>query len=965
MKNKVFIYTVIFILLLSIPTSCLVQREKDGFVIASAGTTARLVIDENENQVVYTAANLFADDVSRVTNYRPVINTGTKSGYQIKAGTMGTSPGFDEECKKAGIDTDELKSQWEAYVLKVVPGSNSQTLLIAGSDPRGTAFGFMEFSRLIGVSPWYWWADVSPVKQESISLPDSLFLENAPRVKYRGIFLNDEDWGLQPWAAKTFEPETGDIGPKTYEKIFELLLRLKANTIWPAMHNCTRAFFTYPGNIKMADKYGIWVGSSHCEPMLRNNVDEWHRWNPSSGERGEWNFDENPEQIKEYWKQRVVTTADYDGIYTVGMRGIHDGSMPGGRNLNDKVEILGHVLDAQRNMLTEMTGEEITSIPQIFCPYKEVLELYKAGAEIPEDVTIMWADDNHGYIRQLSNDRERKRTGGAGVYYHISYWGRPHDFLWLESIPVSLIWEEMDKAYQTNAKNVWIVNVGDIKPNEIGMNFFLEMAWNPDQFSPETLDAYYTRFAESQFGSQYAEEIGELLRKYFQLGFSRKPEHMGWNSVYPNAPIRDPDYLLFDNGDEVQQRIDAYETLEDQAEKLYEKMPAYLKDAFYQLVGYKVIGASNMNKKILYAYKSRIYAHQGRVIANQYARKAEDAFEKIREATIYYNDLMAGGKWKYMMTCNPRGLPVFDMPETGSYHPAQQAAGGIIPEGCRVVTDTGEGTLTLPVFNSVTDRSYFIDVFNSGAQPLKWEAEAADGWIKTSKTSGETETQERIWVSIDWSSVPSNDTVHSTLRIKLNGQNHAVLIKAFKPGRSIVEKNMFIEDNGVVSMNAESFSGVQNTPEGRWQTIQGLGRMSDAIGSFPVTAKPIHSGELSKAPELSYNFYTFSDGEVKLQFHCLPGQPVNDDYQLRFAVVIDDGEPAVINAALKQEMDEHNEEWQKNVLSAVTVKESGATIRGTGKHNLKIRMIDPGVVLDKIEIVLSEKTGNIHAASTH
>lgn len=924
-------------------------------MIASPKITATLVLDKNEHHLVYTAAGLFADDVNKITGKPLRIESVSDGQSQIKVGTLGVNSDFDKECKESGIDTESLKLKWEAYAIKVVSNSKRNTLLVAGSSPRGTSFGLMELSRMIGVSPWYWWADVRPKKKEIVELPKNFEIEDAPKVKFRGIFLNDEDWGLKPWASKTFEPETGDIGPKTYEKIFELLLRLKANSIWPAMHDCTSAFFTYPGNIKMADKYGIWVGSSHCEPMLRNNVDEWHRWNPITGTRGEWNFDENPAQLKEYWTQRIDTTAKYDGIYTVGMRGIHDGDMPGGKDLNDKVRILHNVLDAQRNILHEVTGKDVTTIPQIFCPYKEVLNIYQAGAKIPEDVTIMWADDNNGYIRQLSNTEERKRSGGAGVYYHISYWGRPHDFLWVESIPVSLIWEEMHKAYQTNAKNVWIVNVGDIKANEIGMNFFLEMAWNPETYFPDNLDQYYTHFAEKQFGKENSKEIGKILKQYFQLGFSRKPEHMGWNEVYPNTPIQNPELSLFSNGDEVQQRIDAYDKLEKQTESLYEKMPDRLKDAFFQLIAYKVIGASNMNKKLLYAYKSRVYAQQGRNSSNVLASNAEKAFVKIKEATETYNNKISAGKWKNMMTYNPRQLPVFDMPKTASYSPLEEMEGHILPEGYSSFSNVELKVSSLPAFNSLTNRSYFVDVINSGKQLLNWEASGFENWVKVSKTVGKTTTDERVWVSINWTLISSTDTVQSSIQFKVNGKNYPVRIKALKLNDLLLARNTFVEDNGIVSIEAENYSEIQNATECKWQTIQGLGRLNDAIGSFPVTAKSFEIDELNVSPELTYKFVTATSGKAKLYFYCIPTQPINNDYKLRFAVSIDNAKPIIVNAALKEAMDENNLEWKNNVLRSVTIQEISTSMPARENHTLKIKMIDPGVVIDKIEIVMGKK----------
>jgi len=964
MKSKIVRQGILF---LSVSLYCLLPtisfaQENTCFVISSPNNCAQIIFNKNEDELVHTATRLFSDDVYNVSGQRPELTAVGDTKYQIKIGTVGLDKDFDKECKKAGIDVDELKTEWETYNIKVVAQAKRNTLLVVGSNPRGTAYGLMELSRMIGVSPWYWWADVEPEKQEMISLPNDMFLEDAPQVKFRGIFLNDEDWGLQPWAAKTFEPETGDIGSKTYEKVFELLLRLKANAIWPAMHNCTRAFFTYPGNIKMADKYGIWVGSSHCEPMLRNNVDEWHRWSPSNNKRGDWNFDENPEQLKEYWRERIDTTAQYDGIYTIGMRGIHDGGMPGGKTLQDKVQILNRVFQAQREILGEVTGKDATSIPQIFCPYKEVLDIYRAGANVPDDVTIMWADDNNGYIRQLSNNKERKRSGGAGVYYHISYWGRPHDYLWLESTPVSLIWEEMNKAYQTNAKNVWIVNVGDIKSNEIGMDFFLDMAWNPEKYLPGNLDSYYSKFAKNQFGEQYALQIGEILKKYFQLGFSRKPEHLGWNGVYPNTPVQDPELSLFNYGDEVQKRIEAYDSLEQQAGKLYSNMPDRLKDAFFELVLYPVTGASNMNKKMLYAYKSRVYAQQKRNSANGYAEKAQKAFGIIKQETEKYNHEIANGKWKNMMSYHPRNLPVFDMPKVGLYKPEEGQRGGIVPEGYVEAVSPIPASSSLPEFNSLTQKEHFIDIFNSGTKPLKWKAQVDHPWVKLSQTSGLLDTEIRITVSIDWDVIPVENSIQSAINIQISDHKYLIGLHIVNPDWVVPDEKSFVEDNGVIAVEAENFSRIKRTGQANWQKINGLGRTGDAMGTYPISLHSFLDNEEKKAPVLEYDFYSTSTGNATVLFYCLPSQPVNSEYQLRFAVQVDNNQPIIVNSMLTEKMDEHNSEWQNNVLNASSIKTCQIHLNKAGKHVLKVRMIDPGVVLDKIEIDLKGKKASYFGA---
>jgi hypothetical protein len=916
------------------------------FDIVTPGTKAGIVYD-TECTLDSIAANLLADDIERISGYRPMVSADISraNGNVIVVGSI-TSKTLDQFRSK--INLDSLKGKWESYGFRILKSPSKKiknALLITGSDFRGTAYGVFSLSARLGVSPWYWWADVVPVQRKSLSVNMNDFTSEPPSVKYRGIFLNDEDWGLQPWAAKTFEPETKDIGPKTYGKIFELLLRLKANTIWPAMHHCTKAFYSIPGNKEMAAKYQIFIGTSHAEPMLRNNVGEWNQ-----KLFGEYNYATNSKVVKEYWQNRIKELdSDDNYIVTVGMRGIHDSGMQGNFTKEEKVNLLQTIITDQRKMLGAILKKDATTIPQAFVPYKEVLEVYSDGAKVPDDVTLVWPDDNQAYIRQLSDANERKRSGGAGVYYHISYWGRPHDFLWLESVPVSLIWEEMNKAYQTNAKDIWIANVGDIKPIEVGMNFFLDMAWNQKQFSPENISSYYTRFAGEQFGEAYGKEIGDILTSYFQLAFSRKPEHMGWSQIYPNTPIKDPELSLFNYGDEVQNRIDAYTKLEEQVTIMQNKLPEHLKNAFFQLVGYKVLGASYMNKKILYSYKSRVYASQGRVSANLYAEKAKRAFEDINKITEEYNRLN-NGKWMYMMTYNPRNLPVFGMPEVGHVEPNQQSAAGIAIEGLSQPVLAGNES-PLPTFLSSTSRKYFIDVFNVGKEKIKWVAKAKDPWVRLSSVEGETTGDERIWVSVDWSRVPINQTVNSTIEVNVASIIYQVKLTAQRSSSASDDSHLFVEDNGIVSIEAEHFTKSKDVGNNQWKAIQGLGRQNDAMGTFPLTALPLNVTS-DQAPSLSYDFSTQSNGPAIVRFYVLPSQPINGDYKLRFGLSVDDGEHVFMNSALKETMDEHNDEWKINALRASNIIQSKAISLQPGKHQLKITMIDPGVVIDKIEIVL-------------
>ncbi len=589
------------------------------------------------------AAGDLARDVQRVTSARPELTSISDHGTNvIILGTLGHSRVVDRLAAGGKLDVTGVRGEWESYVLQIVnhpfPGID-RALVIAGSDRRGTIYGIYTLSEMIGVSPWYWWADVPVQKKTFVALQGNLLKQGPPAVKYRGIFLNDEDWGLRPWAAKTFDPKTGNIGPKTYAKVFELLLRLHANYLWPAMYPGTRAFNYYPDDKVLADEYGIVMGSSHCEQMLRDNVDEWER-----DGHGEYNFVTNPDGVLNYWEQRVRENARYENIYTVGMRGIHDSGMPGGGTPREKAERLHTIIADQRKMLARWVNPDVAKVPQIFCPYKEVLQLYRLMPDLPGDITLVWPDDNFGYIREFSDATERKRSGGAGVYYHVSYWGRPQDYLWLCSTAPGLIAEEMTKAYDYDANRVWILNVGDLKPAELDIEFFLKLAWNPHIWNgTNTYDLLEQQFTRD-FGQVNAPALTSIMAEYYRLNFQRKPEHMLVSLTNTFSTTL--------NGDEAQRRLEAWQKLSARAVAAGKSLPPEAQDAFFELVGYPVEAAAAMNVKCLALDEYYTGTNQDRAARLVQARKAQ---MEIQQLTDIYNNRIAGGKWRYMMSDDPRG----------------------------------------------------------------------------------------------------------------------------------------------------------------------------------------------------------------------------------------------------------------------------------------------------------------------
>lgn len=625
------------------------------FPIVSSRSIASFYYDKNDAAVVAIAAAAFKNDVTAITGREIGIvqEKNSVTDYTIVAGTIGRSSLIDDLVKKKLVSVSFIKDKWEAFTIAVInqPGSKSRKyLVIAGSDRRGTAYGIFHLSRVMGVSPFVWWADVVPVKRTELFMSGT-YSSSSPSVKYRGIFINDEDWGLQPWAAKHMDTVIRDIGPKTYARVFELLLRLKANYIWPAMHPCTRAFYYYKDNPKVADDYAIIVGGSHCEPMLRNNVFEWaENFGHEYGKKpGEWRYDLNKDEIYKYWDDRVKEAVNYESVYTVGMRGIHDGSMPGPRDPGEKLKLLENVINDQRQILGLNFKKKVSDVPQIFVPYKEVLSLYRRGLQLADDVTIIWPDDNHGYIRQLPNQQERKRSGGHGIYYHLSYWGAPQDYLWLSSVSPSLISYEMTKAYYYGASKLWVFNVGDIKPAELEMQFAMDMAWDINKWPPAKAFDYAKTWAKEIFGEELAEDIADIKSEYYLLAQSGKPEHL--NAVEFSFS-------------QAQDRLERYKSLSEKTDKVSKNIPPALQDAYYQLVLYPVYGATLMNHKILCSRMSFYQHGRDSAESSRQSKIAAEAYHAIEGITDIYNKSIAAGKWDGMMDWRPRKQAVFNMPLT-------------------------------------------------------------------------------------------------------------------------------------------------------------------------------------------------------------------------------------------------------------------------------------------------------------
>lgn len=931
---------------------------KYAFTLASPRQTAAILYDASDAAVVKRAAELFAADVEAVTGRRPQVTSATgETGPAVIVGTVGGSALIRRLSEAGKIDTAPLEGAWERYLIQTVanplPGIR-KALVIAGSDRRGAAYGLFTLSELIGVSPWYWWADVPVKKHAALHVDAPPTYSQTPSVRYRGIFLNDEDWGLTPWASQTFEPERGNIGPRTYAKVCELLLRLKANYLAPAMHPVSTSFNQIPENKLVADTFAIVMGSTHCEPLLLNTASEW-----DTQTMGPWNYDKNKEGINRVLTQRVRENSPYENVYTLALRGLHDGAMSTTLPMHEKVRMLQQALLDQRRILAENIDRPVETVPQAFTPYKEVLEIYSNGLELPDDITIVWPDDNYGYMKRLSGVREQRRTGRSGVYYHVSYLGVPHSYLWFSTTPPSLMYEELRKAYDTTADRLWLVNCGDLKGSEMQVSLFLDMAWDIGRFTADNVVTYPARWLAGIFGEAYYDRLEAMTREHLRLAFPRKPEYMGWgyhwNRFDHNCEqLTDTDFS-FTNYDEAQRRLEAYRQLGARAEALLHEIGDEARPAFYQLVYYPLRGAELMNRMTLGGQRNRWYARQGRAATNAVRDEVQRCYDSLQVITRGYNSLL-GGKWNHMMSMrqNYDGVSAyFNLP-----HLATHDAAGAPRLALQVAGEDVTGARAfhaLPAFDNYLRRTYPVEIYNRGGGTLAWTAHASEPWVVLSKSAGKTAAEERITVGIDWEKAPSGNAVPAQIVFRAGEQSEKVLVSLFNPtAPSRAElRGIYVENNGCVSIPAAGCHRVRESDRIKITAVEDLGIEGPALQLGDPTA-PLQIFRSRDVPCAEYDFYAFDAGSVDVYTYVLPTFPLHADRDFRigentntdtkYSVQIDDGALATPSSSHV----EYSQVWFESVLRNCAVNKSTLHIDKPGRHTLRIRVGDPGIVLQKI-----------------
>ncbi len=901
------------------------------FPLAQGGVAASIYVDANDYPGVVRAAHDLQSDIARVTGDTAAIEFGPShlGSHVIIIGTIGKSPLVDQLIRGRRIDVSRISHQWESFLIQVVakplPGVESG-LVIAGSDKRGAIYGLYEVSEQIGVSPWYWWADVPVQHKDALFVKAGAYVQGRPAVKYRGIFLNDEAPSLTGWVQEKF----GNYNHQFYEKVFELLLRLKANYLWPAMWN--NAFNEDdPLNPKLADEYGIVMGTSHHEPMLRAQQ-EWKRHG-----KGPWDYSVNSDELRKFWDEGIERNKNYESIITLGMRG--DGDLPMSDSAN--VALLEKIVEDQRKIIASRMNPNVTAVPQDWALYKEVQDYYEKGMRVPDDVTLLWCDDNWGNVRRLPTEDERKRRGGAGIYYHFDYVGDPRSYKWLNTIPITKVWEQMNLSYEYGADRIWIVNVGDLKPMEFPIEFFLSMAWNPRRWPKEKIAEYTRMWAEREFGPEYASAIAAIVSKYTKLNGARKPELLD-PSTFSQVDYQEADRVLSE-----------WQSITGEAEKIYASLPQNTRDAFYELVLYPTKASALVAELYITAGKNNLYALQGRASTNDLAEKVRSLFRSDAELSAAYNHTLAHGKWDHMMDQTHLGYtswnqpPVNVMPAVQEIQIADKADMGLAVEGSAMPWLDFFHQPELPSFDVFNRQQRFVDVFNRGKTPFEFAVTTSAPWIRVTPPHGTVEKDQRVWVSVDWDKAPLGSTEGS---VAITGSDsHFITIKTrlfnpTEPARTGLRG--FVEGDGDVSIEAEHFTKKNDANGVRWEKIDDYGRTLSSMTVFPVTAKRVTPP--TNSPSLEYQMYLFHPGKVEVESILAPTLNFVPGRGLRFAISFDDQPPQIIDALA------HNSvhDWEQSVEDSVRKVKSTHTIENAGYHTLKFWMVDSGIVLQKLVVNL-------------
>ncbi len=916
-------------------------------IVSHQSGTVPVYVDPKDSWLVNNSVRLLVQDIYHVTGSLPEIITDlTGAPYLpnlIIVGSMDSSSLIRELMQKNML-AKNMQGQWESYMITTVSKPMigiGRALVIAGTDRRGTAYGIFELSRQMGVSPWYYWADVPIPHRNPLFVSNRVFRSDGPAVKYRGFFINDEAPALSGWTKQKF----GGFNHFFYERVFELLLRLKANYLWPAMWGSA---FNDDDTLNpvLASQYGIVMGTSHHEPMLRAQQ-EWKRYGT-----GPWDYTTNSQILDSFWTTGIQHMDSHESIVTVGMRG--DGDKPmiqeGSSNANvgpsagpptAAIGLLEKIVSDQRAIIQKVTGKAPSATPQSWALYKEVQDYYDKGMRVPDDITLLLCDDNWGNVRKLPLPGEKPRAGGYGLYYHFDYVGGPRNYKWINTNQLPRIWEQLHLTKAYGADHLWIVNVGDIKPLEFPTQFFLDYAWNPAAIKAKQIPAYTLKWATQQFGSTQAPAIADILTKYTQYNARRKPELLS-PDTYSLLNYREAEIIAGD-----------YKQLADKATAIGHQLPAAFADAYYELVLYPVLASANLNELYYTVERNRYDAAQGRALTNELAVSADSLFRIDSLLARTYNNDIASGKWSHMMDQTHIGYTSWQEPRynkepntnTIDLTAATGSSWGLAVEGSIPWWPEEKSAATLPPFNPYDHNDHFIDIFNRRSAPFSYTVKTNAPWIIIGRRSQSVDKEERLWIGIDWSRLP-HGVRQSTLTITGPDSQPVTVTVPLDPLTPTPPASFrgFLETGGCIAIEAEHFAKATGSNTISWHPIPGLGRTLSAMEAFPVTAPPQTPGPNS--PHLDYRIWLFDTGTIHIQTYCSPILAFNQK-PIHYAIALDDDPPQLIDLSTGNEA---RGSWDKMVADNIRIAISAHAIRQPGAHILKFFLVDPGVVLQRIVV---------------
>ncbi|GAB7363249.1 hypothetical protein MBLNU230_g3531t1 [Neophaeotheca triangularis] len=969
----------------------------NGMMLGSSDCAVTIMVDRSDYPAALRVANDLAIDFGRVTGMNGSVTlvgdgpegnasmifsvTGMTSfemggeiqdncGGVIIAGTVGSSSLIDDIASSGRMDASAIEGRWEAYasalVESPVPGVD-RAMVIAGSDRRGTVYGLYSVSEQIGVSPWYWFADSPVQKHHEVYATDCVVHQRSPSVDYRGFFINDEAPALTGYINAKQPPSPWGPGYNSdfYRHVFELLLRLRANYLWPAMWN---SMFNVddPRNQALAHEFGIVMGSSHTEPMARATK-EW----PTFGD-GDWQWNTNNESIYPFFVEGAERAADFETLFTVGMRGNHDTEIEGG----DAISQLESLTAAQFEILGEVFGEENVrdplEVPQMWCLYKEVQGYYDDGMDVPDHVTLLWADDNFGNNRRLPVDDELDRSGGAGVYYHFDYVGDPRSYKWINTVNMQKTFEQMRLAHERQARRIWIVNVGDLKPMEEPISHFMDLAYDINSFDANSLPGWLEAWASREFGPDVAERTAEIMSNYSILTGRRNFELVD-ETTYS--------LINYNEGDRVLQE---WRTMHEAAQAVMDGLPAETQPSFFQMVYHAVTAGYVFHDIMISSARNNLYAMQGRSSANTLAQHVLDQFEHDQELSHTYNTLL-DGKWEHMMDQTHLGYDGYwqqpmrqRIPGLRYVATSERALTGdmgvsIDTSNATVPGDTqfhpnGQNFLTMPPFDPYGASSRWIDIYSVGINDFHWNITANASFVSFSQTEGtlspSNSSDIRIWATFDFDQAPEGSGI-----VQVNISSNPLTMTAFSEGEIYGAQfnmpqlwlhynntqlpadfnNGFVESDSHISIEMSHYSSITDSPSDvHYEIIPGLSRTLSGITLLPATAP----SQDSTGPALLYNLYTFSEmsllpnNSIHITIATTASLNTYPDRPLSYAIQLDDQEIQTVQYIEDQPDGQNPVDWEAAVANNAWTTTSNFTYEGLGEHVLKVWALEPGLVFN-------------------